>query len=126
MILEMSKEDPTGSRSPAGTPQRGHLARCPLGATPPAVPTRHHDGADASLAQSLDDARRLRLQQVPHDQQPQETQLLLHSVPEGQARVRGRGPRASPAPAGRWAWLRTRGRHSVPTWAAAERLPGWL
>ena len=61
-ILEMSEEDQTGSRSPAETPQSGCRAPCPLRATPPAVPTCHHDGADVGLAQSLDDARRLRLQ----------------------------------------------------------------
>lgn len=47
--------------------------------------TCHHDGTDAGPPQSLDDCCGLRLQQVPHDQQPQEAQLLLQGVPGGWA-----------------------------------------
>lgn len=74
--------------------------------------TCHHDGADARLPQSLDNWGRLWLQQVPHDQQPQEAQLLLYSVPRGLASPGQRAGRriSAPLPGSRWGTcLRTPG-----------------
>lgn len=52
-------------------------------------------------------------QQVPHDQQPQETRCCsTASLRAGPGR--GHGPRASPAPPQAQTWLSARGRHSVP------------
>lgn len=47
----------------------------------PGCNTCHHNSTDARLPQGLYNWGCLWLQQVPHDQQPQEAQLLLHSVP---------------------------------------------
>ena len=47
--------------------------------------TCHHDGADAGPPQSLDNGCRLWFEQVPHDQQPQKAQILLHGIPGGWA-----------------------------------------
>lgn len=57
--------------------------------------TCDHDGSNVGFPQCVDDRRRLRLQLIFHDQQPQEVQVNLHLLPGGQGDFEDTGLQSS-------------------------------